>query len=141
MACMMMDIPMACMMNMKSYFHSGVCECLLFEDWTVRDGGDYFLFAAVLFVICAVRDGVAIGAQALLTKTKRLAAVRRFSCVASMIDTALYGLLVTIEYGIMLIIMSYNLGLFLVVIAGLMTSRFIFYPMTIKGGAAPTTCH
>ena len=126
---------------MKSYFHSGTCECLLFEHWNIRDGVDYFYFAVILFIICALRDGVAIGAESLLQKSKSSFGVLRTSYTASLIDMALYGFLVIIEYGIMLIIMSYNTGLFFVVIAGLMVSRFIFYPMTIKGGAAPTACH
>ena len=136
-----MGVDHACMMNMKSYFHSGVCECLLFQQWTIRDTADYFLFCAVLFCICAIRDGVAIGAQVLLEKGKNQRILQQISIMASFLDMLLYGLLVTIEYGIMLIIMSYNIGLFFTIIAGLMVSRFIFYPMTIKGGALPTTCH
>ena len=132
---------MACMNNMKSYFHASNCECLLFESWTISDAGDYFLFAAVLFVICIARDGVAIGAEALLEKSKSSPLLKGIGFMASLLDTLFYGLLVTIEYAIMLVIMSYNVGLFFVIIGGLMVSRFIFYPMTIKGGQMPTTCH
>eukprot|EP00483_Globobulimina_turgida_P002742 UN02747 len=137
----MMDTSVACMMNMKSYFHTGTCECLLFSSWETRDSGDYFLFAAILFVVCAVRDGVAIGADVLVQKGKNNSILQKISWIASVIDMVLYGFLVTIEYGIMLIIMSYNVGLFLTIIAGLMLSRFIFYPMTIKGNAMPNACH
>ena len=137
----MMDVSMACMMNMDMTFHSGTCECLLFQNWLVRDGVDYFIFSIVLFIVCALRDGFAIGAEMLLQKSKNSFGVERMSWMASLIDMGLYGGLVCIEYGLMLVIMSYNFGLFCVIIAGLMVSRFIFYPMTIKGGAAPTTCH
>ena len=141
MGCLSTVDAMSCMMNMQSSFHTGTCECLLFESWTIRDAADYFLFAAVLFVVCALRDGVAIGAEWIAQKGKRNPMLQRISICSSLIDMLLYGLLVTIEYGIMLIIMSYNVGLFFTIIAGLMVSRFIFYPMTIKGGALPTACH
>merc|ERR1712118_202482 len=110
------------MMNMKMYWHTGTCECLLFEHWNIRDGVDYFYFALALFVICALRDGVAIAGAELLHKSKSNFGVERESFMASLIDMALYGLLVVIEYGLMLVIMSYNVGLFFVVISGLMVS-------------------
>ena len=130
-----------CMNNMKPYFHTGNCECLLFKSWKISDFGDYFLFAAILFVICMARDGVAIGAEILLQKSKKSDLLKGIGVIPSLLDTFFYGILVTMEYAIMLIIMNYNVGLFFVIIAGLMVSRFIFYPMTIKGGQMPTTCH
>merc|ERR1712157_294585 len=112
----MMDISMACMMNMKSHFHGGTCECLLFEHWNIRDGVDYFYFSLILFIICALRDGVAIAGAELLQKSKTNFGLERTSYLASLIDMALYGVLVVIEYGLMLVIMSYNTGIFFVVI-------------------------
>eukprot|EP01084_Bolivina_argentea_P074927 135892_1 len=97
-----------------------------------------FLFAAVLFFVCALRDGIAIGSTVLFERKQSKSTV---SWMASITDTILYGLLVFIEYAIMLVIMSYNLGLFFIIIGGLMVSRFVFYPMTMKGGSMPATCH
>ena len=56
-------------------------------------------------------------------------------------DCSIYGLLTLIEYLIMLSLMTYNAWIFIIVIIGLMISRFIFYKELRHLEAQSNTCH
>ena len=56
-------------------------------------------------------------------------------------DCISYGLLTLIEYFIMLSLMTYNGYIFIIIIVGLVISRFIFYKELRHLEAQPAACH
>ncbi|CAI7743972.1 unnamed protein product [Closterium sp. NIES-54] len=131
------------MMMMQMWFYWGPNVVILFENWKTSNWGFYLLACFLVVVFCVLHE--------YLTSFRlKLSATRRcrvkdaeqgedFTNVASknkachwrpLLDrlavTGIYALNLIFSYAIMLIIMSFNIGLFIAVVLGLTIGFFFF---------------
>ncbi|CAI5484144.1 unnamed protein product [Closterium sp. Yama58-4] len=131
------------MMMMQMWFYWGPNVTILFENWKTSSWGFYLLACFLVVVFCVLHE--------FLTSFRlKLSATRRcrvkdaeqgenFTNVASskkahhwrpLLDrlalTGIYALNLTFSYAIMLIIMTFNIGLFIAVVLGLTIGFFFF---------------
>lgn len=110
---------------MRMYFHTDWRDYILFESWVPDDARSYFVsLVAVLCmgVMSAWLRGVRAVAESYLARMRRRKGGRNDG-LATLRDNAVRALLVSVstalDYLLMLIAMTYNVGLFTAVIVGL----------------------
>lgn len=146
--------PMA-MMAMS--FSSSYDVVLLFDWWHPRTRGAYMLSLCVIFALCLLQEwlvakralmmqpppahGSGSGEDAPLFKAPRVLA-RRTAAMERTLLTANYAGSVALGFAIMLLVMSFNWGVFVTVVAGLATGHALFMPRRVAGAADnPALCH
>jgi hypothetical protein len=139
--------------SMKMFFHFGFSEYVLFQDWIPRDGLEYYGTILVLILISILYEfllayytvleatwglniGVAVYPYAISGQARsgsiRIAATRfGFKFLSS-----------TIGYALMLVTMTFNVGLYFAVVLGLAIGHVLFVGLAkralfvrgVKGG-------
>ena len=145
-------------MAMMAMSFSSSCDVvLLFDWWHPRTQGAYVLSLCVIFALCLLQEwlvasralmtqpppahGSGSGEDAPLFKAWR-PSPRRTAAMERTLLTANYAASVALGFAIMLLVMSFNWGVFLTVIAGLATGHALFMPRRVAGSADnPALCH
>jgi copper transporter 1 len=133
------DIPL-----MRMYFHTGIAEYVLFKTWIPQDGWDYFgtiLFILTIGILSSylklVRSRIidnfephiVISAPKKLSKLQVFYPQWNFPLMFSsfnFVRTFFSLLIVTIDYLLMLIAMTFNMGLFIAVMFAFALGTFLF---------------
>ncbi|XP_023731699.1 copper transporter 2 [Lactuca sativa] len=121
-----MDMPMPTMhmATMHMTFFWGKDVEMLFNDWPNGKLGMYILALAFLFVLA-----VAIEFFSVFTTINS----RAYTIVGGLTQAIVYGLRMALAYLVMLSVMSYNLGVFIVVVVGHTTGFFLMkYRLYLK---------
>ncbi|CAI5505666.1 unnamed protein product [Closterium sp. Naga37s-1] len=130
------------MMMMQMWFYWGPNVIILFESWKTSSWGFYLLacFLVVVFCVlhefltsfrlklsatrrCRVKDAEQGADSADATSSKK---VDWRSLLDRLAVTGIYALNLIFSYAIMLIVMSFNIGLFIAVVLGLTIGFFFF---------------
>ncbi|GJP48930.1 hypothetical protein CLOM_g8204 [Closterium sp. NIES-68] len=128
------------MMMMQMWFYWGPKVTILFENWTTSGWGFYLLACFLVVVFCVLHEFLT-SFRLKLSATRRCrvkdaeqgasdGAGKKAHQWRSLLDrlavTAIYALNLTFSYAIMLIVMSFNIGLFIAVVLGLTIGFFFF---------------
>ncbi|XP_059613772.1 high affinity copper uptake protein 1-like isoform X2 [Phlebotomus argentipes] len=129
------DEDMECPMQM--IFHLGHCEAILFKSWTVSEVGGFVGAVILIFVVAVLYEGLKYlreklyydahqlefaqqdkdGSTQNLRNTSKPIRQQIFN-KAHIIQTFLHLIQVSVSYALMLIVMTYNVWLFLAVVLG-----------------------
>ncbi|KAJ3148739.1 hypothetical protein HDU89_004589 [Geranomyces variabilis] len=134
---------------MRMFFHTGFADYVLFESWVPRTSGQYFGTWVAIFILGVFYEGwhaiiATYEAKFLRTTTKAadgnseanlMPNATTSSRVGDRIKHALLrfvakAVTVTIAYALMLVAMTFNVGLFFAVVVGLATGSAIFTDVT-----------
>lgn len=117
-------MPTMHMATMHMTFFWGKDVEMLFNDWPNGKLGMYILALAFLFVLA-----VAIEFFSVFTTINS----RAYTIVGGLTQAIVYGLRMALAYLVMLSVMSYNLGVFIVVVVGHTTGFFLMkYRLYLK---------
>ncbi|CAM0136460.1 unnamed protein product [Umbelopsis sp. WA50703] len=136
--------------SMIMYFHRGIHEYILFKDWVPANDGEYagawfaIFFAAVFYQgLAVIRSNCEgywlINAQSNNGKFKLFGTEGYYSWKKVRVDfSRLIFTFVesTISYALMLVTMTFNVGLFFAVVTGLAVGSFLFGRHRTLGGLA-----
>ena len=144
-------------MSMSMTFSQSSDVVLLFDWWHPRSGGEYALSLCAIFAICLLQEWLvaqrAVGAaQAAghsspaestpLWDEERRAPPRHTAVMERAIVHLVYSGSVALGFLLMLLVMSFNGGVFLTVVAGLSTGHALFMPARAAASADnPAMCH
>ncbi|XP_055695629.1 high affinity copper uptake protein 1 [Lutzomyia longipalpis] len=137
------DEDMECPMQM--IFHLGHCEAILFKSWTVSEVGGFVGAAILIFVVAVLYEGLKYlreklyydahqmefsqqdkeGSTQNLRNTSKPIRQQIFN-KAHIIQTFLHLIQVSVSYALMLIVMTYNVWLFLAVVLGACAGYLFF---------------
>eukprot|EP01064_Diplonema_japonicum_P007132 TRINITY_DN14850_c3_g1_i1.p1 TRINITY_DN14850_c3_g1~~TRINITY_DN14850_c3_g1_i1.p1 ORF type:complete len:136 (+),score=0.46 TRINITY_DN14850_c3_g1_i1:131-538(+) len=113
------------MMSMQMYFTWGYDVIILFKDWSTQGPYQYYFSCVVVALMGIVSQYLKVILEASIPAT-------RPTSVNKLAHTLIYGLVITISYLLMLVSMTYNVGLFAAVIIG----HMIGFYMSLSGRAA-----
>lgn len=121
---------------MKMFFHTGVSEYILFQSWVPHNESEYTIACFVMFLVAFIYE--ALVTLHVILEVKWLVKDKRAACFPAMIDDSkfTYSLYIsslsiiikrgvlkfisaTIGYSMMLVIMTFNIGLFFSIVSGL----------------------
>jgi len=144
-------------MPMSMTFSQSSDVVLLFDWWHPRSGGEYALSLCAIFAICllqewlvaqrAIRAAQAAGHSSPAESTplwdeERRAPPRHTAVMERAIVHLVYAGSVALGFLLMLLVMSFNVGVFLTVVAGLSTGHALFMPTRAAASADnPAMCH
>jgi len=133
---------MATMCPMAMYFGAQVETCIWLEKWHVTKGWQYALSCAVIILICMIREWLTAyrqkrhadrardsKRQVLLEnsgKVNNTTDIRPPTVLEILIESIYYAVNVTLAYLLMLLVMTYNVGICVAVIFGLFLGNFVF---------------
>jgi hypothetical protein len=138
--------------QMKMYFHVGFTDYILFDKWVPRTAVEYYLSCLVVFAFALFYEGFSIYVRYMQhnssSKLDAPSEGNAFSRLAGsnngimgMLNSAFYGFIRTVSMGfsylLMLIAMTFNLGLFLSVIIGIGVGHALFMPVFKVRGTIP----
>jgi len=126
------------MMMMPMYFESGINTLILFEGWATDNNiAIYLISCFVIFLSCILHEWLTSYrlkrmkessktniTEPLLTSGKSTKFASDFKSRLS--QTLLYFINIVIAYAIMLIVMTFNVGLFFIVTTGLALGHYFF---------------
>eukprot|EP01059_Diplonema_ambulator_P034496 TRINITY_DN7766_c0_g3_i2.p1 TRINITY_DN7766_c0_g3~~TRINITY_DN7766_c0_g3_i2.p1 ORF type:complete len:140 (+),score=12.62 TRINITY_DN7766_c0_g3_i2:48-422(+) len=119
------------MMGMSAYFVWSYEVTVLFKEWTVSGPVGYFMTCGLVMLM-------AVTAQHLKGTLETMQRPRDTSDRIS--QTLLYGCVISISYLLMLVSMTFNVGLFASVIAGHMIGYYVTSSAAHQPSASPTGC-
>ena len=143
-------------MTMSMTFSQSSDVVLLFDWWHPRSGGEYALSLCAIFAICllqewlvarrAIRAAQSVGhsspAESTPLFTEARPPPRRTAAMERAIVHLVYAGSVALGFLLMLLVMSFNGGVFLTVVAGLSTGHALFMPARAAASADnPAMCH
>mmetsp|Transcript_15063 Transcript_15063/g.32719 ORF Transcript_15063/g.32719 Transcript_15063/m.32719 type:complete len:205 (-) Transcript_15063:32-646(-) len=140
--------PMPHMMMMQMYFTTSLDVIILWKEWHVKSWGPYLGSCIGIIFCCLFHELVVSYREKYVSdwQKKRRKDSRAYSSSSSFLDkildpthlivTLMYAFSVTWGYLIMLVVMTYNVGLFVSVIVGLTLGHFLFRS---KAGHVSTT--
>lgn len=102
--------------DLFAYFSLGNAVSFLIEEWKTLSAVPYMLALLVIFIVPTVNEwaiGKFLGGKQALGFNDRI------------VKTAVYTLTKTVAYMLMLLAMSFNVGIFLAIVAGFGLSKFI----------------
>jgi len=113
-----MSSPMKSMEGMRSSFYWGSDVVFFFADWPSGHVGMYILALALLFIISVFYE--------YLANPRGYRGGNGAWVAGGLVDTLCYTVRVAIAYSLMLAVMSYNLGVIIVVIVGSVIGFYVF---------------
>lgn len=132
------------MHGMAMYFTATTSVTVWFKSWTTGSNVAYAFALIGIFVMCLVHEALTTArlTYKVYTHTKstedfpsRYPAVMRPLATSTALrvttDTILYAANLVTSYLLMLLVMTYNVGVFFVVIGGLAIGRLIFYKQRV----------
>ncbi|KAJ3261169.1 hypothetical protein HK103_006478 [Boothiomyces macroporosus] len=130
--------------TMQMFFHGGITDYILFQNWVPRNNGDYALVWIVTFIAAMLHEALHVGlallervwANDVATKSN----ARIWTHVAGLsagfkgvkvafVRGFIRFVAVTLSYILMLVVMTFNVGLFFAVVVGYGAGSFVFAPM------------
>jgi len=126
------------MMMMPMYFESGINTLILFEGWaTDNNVGIYLISCFVIFLSCILHEWLTsyrLRRMKEISKTNisepllnsRTSTKSGSDFKSRLSQTLLYFINIVIAYVIMLIVMTFNVGLFFIVTTGLALGHYFF---------------
>ncbi|XP_010473087.1 PREDICTED: copper transporter 6 [Camelina sativa] len=112
------------MMVMHMTFFWGKNTEVLFSGWPGTSSGMYALCLIVVFLLAVIAEWLAHSAI--------LSGRGSTNCAPGIAQTAVYTLKTGLAYLVMLAVMSFNVGVFIVAIAGFSVGFFLFGSTAIK---------
>eukprot|EP01063_Lacrimia_lanifica_P008785 TRINITY_DN1582_c0_g1_i1.p3 TRINITY_DN1582_c0_g1~~TRINITY_DN1582_c0_g1_i1.p3 ORF type:complete len:139 (+),score=39.17 TRINITY_DN1582_c0_g1_i1:53-418(+) len=110
---------------MQMSFYSGTDVTIMFDAWTTRDGG---MYALALMLVCAGSFLMMVMKHYLSVGATRLSLAVR---------APLAFLFFNLSYAVMLVAMTYNVGLWFATMCGL-TLGYVVTEMFLAGGTKPS---
>jgi hypothetical protein len=139
------NMTMADSCSMAMYFGASTNTCLWLESWHVTNGVQFFGSVVAIVALCFLREWITAYRQKRFNDRARFAreqkqtlldpasgkvntrqAVAPPSAIEVLVESTFYSVNVTLAYLLMLLIMTYNVGICLAVILGLFAGNFIF---------------
>uniref|UniRef100_A0A1L8DEQ8 Copper transport protein n=1 Tax=Nyssomyia neivai TaxID=330878 RepID=A0A1L8DEQ8_9DIPT len=129
---------------MEMIFHLGHCEAILFKSWTVSEVGGFVGAAILIFVVAVLYEGLKYLREKLYYDAHQLEFAQdkdgstqnlrnnskpirqQIFNKAHIIQTFLHLIQVSVSYALMLIVMTYNVWLFLAVVLGACAGYLFF---------------
>lgn len=145
------------MMSMQMYFTATSSVTLWFQKWSTNTQGKYAASIVGLLLLCILQEAVSrfrthaarqwgsSGFRSLQSSSADVVHSDAQSSIASFRKylpvrvglSLLYALNLTTSYLLMLAIMTFNVGYFIAIVAGLGLGHFIFFPSLQSSGSSP----
>lgn len=120
------------MMSMQMYFKASDSVVVLFKGWETTSLGEYFATLIFIFLF-------SLAHEYMTTYRINYTLKKDDAHYGSLISSLLYLLSVTFSYLIMLMVMTFNVGIFFTVLLGLATG-FYFFGQTRSNSASDLCC-
>mmetsp|Transcript_3879 Transcript_3879/g.4761 ORF Transcript_3879/g.4761 Transcript_3879/m.4761 type:complete len:130 (+) Transcript_3879:104-493(+) len=108
-------------MQMPMFFEWSFDTIVLFEQLHVQNPAAYFVLCLVLIAICILKQYLVLQQVLLVGSRGKI-----------VLETLLYITHTSIGYGLMLVCMTFNAGLFVTTMIGLAIGHFLFPPVTFE---------
>ncbi|KAJ3323341.1 hypothetical protein HDV06_001861 [Boothiomyces sp. JEL0866] len=129
---------------MQMFFHGGITDYILFQNWVPRNNGDYAIAWIITFIAAMLHEALHVGLALLERVWANDVATKSNAPVWSHIAGASAGfkgfkvafirgfirfVSISLSYILMLVVMTFNVGLFFAVVVGYGAGTFVFAPM------------
>ncbi|KAJ3274436.1 hypothetical protein HDV01_003040 [Terramyces sp. JEL0728] len=130
--------------QMQMFFHGGITDYILFQGWVPKDNGQYAIAWIVTFIAAMLHEALHVGLAIMERVWANDVATKSTAPIWSHIAGASAGfkgfkvafvrgvmrlVSISISYLLMLIVMSFNTGLFFAVVVGYGAGTFAFAPI------------
>ncbi|CAO1428203.1 unnamed protein product [Diamesa serratosioi] len=163
---MNMDDEMGDMCPMDMSFHGGACEMILFKSWQANTMLKFVMTTFAIFIVAILYEGLKYfreilfaksqqrtqvimknmngngsGTTALTERTVKLSMREHLLSGHHIVQSILHLLQVTVSYALMLIVMSFNVWLFIAVIVGAAVGYYFFGWIRHRSNDVTEHCH
>jgi len=113
-------------MMMQTYFQSSIQTTILFQNWATTTFADYMLVLFIIYVVSFCTIVLGFMTPRIVARVGRKNRTKGLHKMQRVVFGCLSALRAVMTYLLMLVVMTYNIGIFVAIILGSGTAYYIF---------------